>query len=101
MLEFLFTQGWHINSSNELKLVATDDSMAPLILAGDILIVDKSIRDLSRVLVLIHDGKMFARWVKPSLEGGYELVSGNRETPGISVERLNIVGAVIATARGL
>ena len=101
MVVFLSESDWPVNSSNELKFVVTDDSMAPMILPGEILIVDKSVRDLSRLLVLVHDGKMVVRWVKKSAVGGFELVAGNQDYPKVMTERLHILGSVIATARAL
>ncbi|MDH5478372.1 MAG: S24 family peptidase [Nitrospinota bacterium] len=101
MVEFLPLGNWKFDPSNELKFVMKDNSMAPTIVLGEILIVDKSVDSLSKVLVVFHQGKMIARKVRRLEEGGYELVPDNPDYPTFKTEKLQIIGGVVATARGL
>ncbi|MDH5638572.1 MAG: S24 family peptidase [Nitrospinota bacterium] len=100
MVEFLPLGNWLLGSANELKFVAKDNSMAPMIAPGEILIVDKSMGNFNNVLIFIHQGKMLARRVRRLEEGGYELVPDNPDFPTIKVERVIVVGQVVATGKG-
>ncbi|MDH5509992.1 MAG: S24 family peptidase [Nitrospinota bacterium] len=99
MVEFLPLGNWLIDPANELKFVMKDNSMAPTIIPGEILIVDKSTVNFKSVLILIHHGKMMARKVRRLEEGGYELVPDNPVFPIIKTEKIIVIGQVVATGK--
>jgi len=99
MLKIAASDNEYYNTSGELKFFIVDDSMAPMIEKGSILIVDKSIQEPGRILVLVHDGKIIARKVRRLADGGFEIIPDNPEYPSYRAEIIHPLGAVIATAR--
>ncbi len=91
------------NRSATFFFRAQGDSMEPLILENDILIVDRSITSFhKRIVILSHDGEMYCKRLLPSgeqvilhsLNPKYkDIVLRPQETP------LDIFGVVIAIAR--
>lgn len=91
------------NRSATFFFRAQGDSMAPLILENDVLIVDRSIASFhKRIVVLSHDGEMYCKRllqseeqiILHSLNPNYkDIVLHPQETP------LDIFGVVIAIAR--
>ena len=99
MLKIISANYYHPSNSNELKFIILDDSMAPMIQQGSILIVDKSIQEPGRILVLVHEGKIIARKVRWQADGGFEIIPENPDYPTYRAEAISPLGAVIATAR--
>lgn len=82
---------------------ASGDSMSPLILPGDILIVDRSVKAINQHIIVgsVDGGEMFCKRLMHK-NGQYALVSENFSYPEITIVDemdLNIFGVVRSIVR--
>lgn len=86
----------------DLSLIrASGDSMAPTILDGDELLVDRGdqrVRSAGRVFVLRHDGALLVKRVSRS-EGGYRIASDNSDVADFSTVAIQVIGRVVWLSR--
>jgi DNA polymerase V len=92
------------NKASTYFFLVAGESMSPLILEKDILIVDRSLNQAhNRVVVVGLDGELFCkRWIQE--KGAVRLVSDNPRYPEIQVspeQDLQLFGVVIGLARDL
>lgn len=95
-----------LNPSDIFLVSAVGDSMIPTIAPGDLLLVDKSQRDVrdDAVYVLLYDGSLMAKRLQKLYDGQLRITSDNQVyeaqlVPKEKIELLNIIGRVVWCGR--
>lgn len=87
---------------HDLSLIrAAGDSMAPTILDGDELLVDRGdrrVRSAGRVFVLRHDGALLVKRVSRSGDA-YRVASDNPEVADFSAAAIDVIGRIVWLSR--